>query len=152
MKDTACPRGGAPSGCQGCREMCSRYPGRFTPDEAERAIAEGFGGQLYLTRFGRTSVLRPAIVGWEGLTLRERDMKPGMCVFLAASGACEIHDSGFKPSECQAASCENMRSVTRAEVDATIGEIEAAWRTAKGRDVIRLWTRTVTPLERRRSA
>lgn len=139
-----CPRGGAANGCRTCREMCaSGYPGRFTPTEALRAIEAGHAGQMLLMQEGDVDALRPAIVGWEGLTIYSGAAVRGQCAFLGASGSCQLHETGYKPLECRVAACASGTKLSAARAynayhDA-LRAIRSAWRTREGARVRRLW-------------
>jgi len=144
-----CPDGGGAGACQSCREMCSRgYPGRFTPDEASRAIDAGLASRMMLLRYGKTTMLRPAIIGWEGLSMDEGNLARGQCVFLGAAGGCELHAAGPKPLECRVASCSSMRDATVRRADGAyhgaVDAIERAWRGRAGRAVVDRWLREQT--------
>lgn len=148
----ACPKGGGTRGCANCREMCEGgYPGRFTPAEARAAIKAGRARDLIaiiederLEGNRGVTILRPAIVGWEGLTIHEWEAVRGKCAFLGIRGECRVHGTEFKPLECRVASCNRRESDTQqTRYHQTIGAITAAWRTRKGKEVVRLWREAV---------
>lgn len=146
-----CPQGGGPNGCESCRMMCDHgYPGRFHPREAKAAIDAGHAGGLMLTIENgsgaiHAALLRPAIVGWEGLALPESQLMRGQCVFMTAAGGCQLHTSGFKPTECAMATCaSSVVQETRADQNRMRAALCRAWKTKMGQAVIAEWTKLIT--------
>lgn len=132
--------------CDSCVAMCGYgYPGRMTPGEARQAIENGNATRLYASTWRKTTMLRPAIVGWEALSLAERDLQRGKCTFMTANARCELHGTGSKPLECRVAPCENSTGGAYGVTlnNGVIAAIERAWRTKEGRAVVALWREKV---------
>lgn len=148
---TQCPSGGGSGSCKPCRAMCaSGYPGRFTPDEAMRAMDVGLASRLICLRYRKTTVLRPAIIGWEGLAVAESELVRGQCVFLTVGGGCELHRNGPKPLECRTASCRSMDHATQRRADdvyrQVVAAIECAWRSRAGQAAVKRWREEIARL------
>lgn len=100
--------------CQKCMNACRYYPGWMLPEEAERAIAAGFGSSLMLDYFCPDSrlgnkedilVLCPAMSSFESRIAPF--ISSGNCTFLE-NNLCKIHSSGFKPHQCVSSfACKN---------------------------------------------
>lgn len=106
--------------CEKCVERCRVYPGWMTPAEGLRAIKAGFAKRLMRDWWesdgsvaGRIFVLAPAVLGCEGndapeLTTSQlldlalgSSLYLGNCTFLNNNERCDIHSSGFKPTQCR---------------------------------------------------
>jgi Fe-S-cluster containining protein len=117
-----------PCQCEKCVKLCTRNPGWFTPDEAQRAIATGLADQLMLDWLDEDErydiqhtiwILSPASQNcwgewhskqkapdWDDMhddgvhwILGGQSWK-GPCIFLK-DNLCRIHNTDFKPLECR---------------------------------------------------
>lgn len=124
--------------CSECVEACTRNPGWFGPEDAEKALNAGLASKMMLDYWAGSPniyVLAPASQGREGTIAPEMtwhdainamfgDWHKGQCVLLK-NNRCTIHDSGYKPYQC-INMCNNspMRDM---------------WDSKKGRALIARW-------------
>src|SRR5262245_51533200 len=108
--------------CEKCIRACQRAPGWMSPEEARKAIDNGYADRLMRDWFEPSSkygnkeriyVLAPASLGCEGKDAPEVDREDlhniirglewnkGRCTFFNDEGRCEVHESGFKPLQCK---------------------------------------------------
>jgi hypothetical protein len=126
-----------PCSCTICKGFCAR-PGWWTPAEARKALAAGYGDRMMLEiaperTFG---VLAPAFKGCE-MDFAWQEYSHLGCTFLQ-DGMCELHSTGYLPFECRF--CHHERLGSGKECHA---EIEREWHRSKGEVLIRHWMRKV---------
>jgi Fe-S-cluster containining protein len=112
----------------------------MTPDEAEKAIEQGFGARLmadwWVGKDENIFVLCPASLGYEGKDAPEISLFNlfsglGQCTFLK-DNLCEIHDSGFKPLLCRETLCCGEHYPSKEQV-------VPLWNTDRGRALVERW-------------
>lgn len=139
--------------CPKCVRACQHLPGKFNPDEADRAIDAGYADRMMLDwlepsyQVGndeRIPILAPAALGHEGRIAPTLDeMYPdGFLSFpteavdlpcaLFKNGKCTIHDSDFKPQQCR------TTFVCTGAGDNNY-DIARLWDTDRGRQVVQKW-------------
>lgn len=149
MKTTSCT-------CRSCVGLCEKNPGWMTPADAKKAIRAGLASRLMrdwldpCSKVGnkeRIYLLCPASDDRGGEDAPEWDdmhggggdfvasfLNPpwkGRCTFLS-NGRCDIHNSGFKPTQCASAlACKSTGKDNY--------EMGRLWDNADGRAVIDLW-------------
>lgn len=141
--------------CAACISACKRTPGIPTPIEALKAIRAGHADDLMMVtrerdrrgwKWGRDlwPVLMPVstppsyMTEFRTINRHRRDEQyqaAGRCVFLNADDRCEIHDSGFKPTECRQALLCSLKK------DRVHDDVAASWDSPVGRAVITIWKR-----------
>lgn len=129
--------------CAGCTEgikACENRPGWFTPSEAKQAIEAGLANKLMLDwwesddEMPHIEIISPACKGSEG------DSAPswtfGPCAFLTSDKKCQLHDTGFKPTECRSFCCKVDKGNIHKETAKT-------WNSEEGKRVVELWKKAV---------
>jgi len=119
--------------CEICRSYCLR-PGWWTVEEASHAIDSGFSDRMMLEMAPDFSfgVLSPAFRGCERDFALQEFSKKG-CNFFS-NGLCELYADGLTPLECRFCHHERQGMGIKCHFD-----IEADWRTPKGRRLVSKW-------------
>lgn len=122
--------------CAACVSCCENVPGWMTPDEARAALDAGLHDRLmadwWVGSDENIYALIPATLGCEGKYAPQ--WPGGTCTFLKA-GLCEIHNSGFKPSECKAA----MACAGGPVKEPNKSTIWKLWDSPEGRALVERW-------------
>ena len=103
--------------CGNCRGACRSKPGWFHPDQIAPLAAmlgmtekDLFDQHLSVDWWddpnGDTFVLSPRLSSESGGAMFPGNPE-GRCHWLTEDGLCAIHDTGFKPAECQALTCQS---------------------------------------------
>lgn len=143
--------------CDACVARCVAFPGWMRPLEAEMALNAGLAQRLMLDWFepdddygnnDRIDVLCPAAVGRGGhfapemslLGMLSNELPPSRCTFLIGN-RCDIHSSGFKPSQCRTVfACRPGYGEQKID-------IIPAWDTSYGRRIVMRWRKLVNNYE-----
>ena len=124
--------------CSKCVAMCRNVPCRGTPDEIQQAIDAGYGSQMYARKWVDLDeyylIVGPAIRG------NQRGVGTyavsGTCALLTDDEKCQLHGTGFKPSEGRMATGCDKESDVRAGY---LNELIESWNTPEGRAVAAEW-------------
>ncbi len=122
-----------PCSCRICLAYCQR-PGWWTIEEAEKAIASGYGNRMMLEISPELNcgVLSPAFKGNEG-NYALRIFSDQNCTFLQKD-LCELFGTGFQPVECRYCHHSRKGSGSKCHLD-----IEKSWNTPAGKRLIVRW-------------
>lgn len=142
--------------CRECTSACERCPGWFSPEEAIKAMDAGLAGNMMLDWMSKdhkcknfTYILSPAVVASGGQLAPEGDdflqmllgnWQKGECGFLV-KGLCSIHDRGFKPLQCRAATHDDNDYIDN-------WAMAVLWDTAAGKAAVARWRKETGCTER----